>query len=109
MSSYKNDINRRQFIEAGLKTAGAAALLTVPSINSFAAPREYTVNDIIEIIYKEIPGAGFNRATVDTIKSGAGLAKVNGVVATMFPTIEVIRKNNCDECELYHCSRGYVL
>jgi len=92
MSSYKNDINRRQFIEAGLKTAGAAALLTVPSINSFAAPREYTVNDIIEIIYKEIPGAGFNRATVDTIKSGAGLAKVNGIVSTMFPTIEVIRK-----------------
>jgi len=92
MDNFKNDINRRKFIEAGLKTAGAAALATVPSLKSFAGKREYTVNDVIEIIYKDVPGAGFNRQTVDTIKSGAGLAKVNGIVTTMFPTIEVIRK-----------------
>ena len=39
MDNFKNDINRRKFIEAGLKTAGAAALATVPSLKSFAGKR----------------------------------------------------------------------
>jgi putative NIF3 family GTP cyclohydrolase 1 type 2 len=40
---------------------------------------------------KEVPGAPFEQ-TVDTLKSGNRDIIVTGVVATMFATIEVIRK-----------------
>lgn len=86
-----NNYNRRKFIETGIRTAGAAALLTIPSINTWAATKEYTVQDIIDIILKDIPGAPFPN-TVDTLKSGSADAKVSGIVTTMFPTIDVIRK-----------------
>ena len=86
-----NDLNRRKFIESGLKTAGAAALLTIPAINVFAAKKEYTVQEIIDLILKEIPGAPFKQ-TVDTLKSGSGDQKVTGIVTTMFATVEVIKK-----------------
>src|ERR1051326_909689 len=86
-----HDLNRRKFIESGLKTAGAAALLTIPAINVFAAGKEYTVQDVIDLILKEIPGAPFKQ-TVDTIKSGSADAKVTGIVTTMFATVEVIKK-----------------
>ena len=96
MNNFNNEgqtrnINRRKFIEAGLKTAGAAALLTIPSINLFAAKKEYTVQDIIDLILKDIPGAPFKQ-TVDTIKSGSADAKVTGIVTTMFATVDVIKK-----------------
>ena len=81
-----DNYTRRNFIQTGIKTAGAAALLTVPSINAFAAPNEYTVQDVIDIILKYIPGAPFPN-TVDTIKSGSADVKVSGIVTTMFPTV----------------------
>ncbi len=83
--------NRRKFVVTGLKTAGVSVLLTIPGINLFAARKEYTVQDIIDLILKEIPGAPFKQ-TVDTIKSGSGDQKVTGIVTTMFSTIEVIKK-----------------
>jgi putative NIF3 family GTP cyclohydrolase 1 type 2 len=86
-----NHFNRRKFIKTGIKTAGAAALLTIPSVNAFAARKEYTVQDVIDIILKTIPGAPFPN-TVDTLKSGSANSKVTGIITTMFPTIEVIKK-----------------
>lgn len=86
-----NDLNRRKFIQTGLKTAGTAALLTIPSINLFAMSKEYTVQDIIDIILRDIPGAPF-KDTVDTLKSGSNDLKVTGIVTTMFATVEVIKK-----------------
>jgi putative NIF3 family GTP cyclohydrolase 1 type 2 len=96
MNNFKNedqthDPNRRKFIEAGLKAASGAALLTIPGIKLFAAKREYTVQDIIDLILKEIPGSPFKQ-TVDTLKSGSGDEKVTGIVTTMFATVEVIKK-----------------
>ncbi len=91
MVNFKNDLNRRKFIEAGLKTAGATALLTIPAINAFAAKKEYTVQEIIDLVLKEIPGAPFKQ-TVDTIKSGSADAKVTGIVTTMFATVDIIKK-----------------
>ena len=51
----------------------------------------YTVQDIIDLILKEIPGAPFKQ-TVDTIKSGSADQQVTGIVTTMFSTIKVIEE-----------------
>jgi putative NIF3 family GTP cyclohydrolase 1 type 2 len=85
------NFNRRKFIAAGLKTAGAAALVSIPAVNALAAKKDYTVQDVIDIILKEIPGAPFPK-TVDTLKSGSGDSKVTGIVTTMFATVDVIKK-----------------
>jgi putative NIF3 family GTP cyclohydrolase 1 type 2 len=86
-----HDLNRRKFIETGLKAAGGAALLSIPAINAFAAKKEYVVQDIIDIILKEIPEAPFKQ-TVDTLKSGSSDQKVTGITTTMFATVDVIKK-----------------
>ena len=107
MDNFKNDINRRKFIEAGLKTAGAAALATVPSLNSFAGKRE-PVNDVIEIIYKDVPGAGFNRQTVIDKrrgKPGQGQRDSNNDVSYYRSD----QKDDRDGCQFYHCSRRHFI
>ncbi len=53
--------------------------------------KAYTVQDILDIILKEIPGAPFNK-TVDTLKSGDKDQPVTGIVSTMFATVPVIRE-----------------
>jgi putative NIF3 family GTP cyclohydrolase 1 type 2 len=84
---------RREFISTTLKAAGAVALINMPGIG-FAGclqplKKEYTVQDVIDIILKEIPGAPFKQ-TVDTIKSGSAANKITGIVTTMFATVDVI-------------------
>lgn len=59
--------------------------------NKPAGEINYTVQEIINIIFKEISGAPFN-PTVDTIKSGSGDQRVTGIVTTMFPTVNVIKE-----------------
>jgi putative NIF3 family GTP cyclohydrolase 1 type 2 len=84
---------RRVFITAVMKAAGASALMALPGIDlagqSSLKKVFYTVQDIINIILKEIPGAPFNQ-TVDTIKAGSASQQVTGIVTTMFPTVKVI-------------------
>ncbi len=86
---------RRNFISASLKAAGASTLLAAPFVTQaagfFTPPKEYTVQDVMDIILKEIPGAPFKQ-TVDTLKSGSGSQKVTGIVTTMFATIAIIEK-----------------
>jgi putative NIF3 family GTP cyclohydrolase 1 type 2 len=86
---------RRDFIRAAFKAAGATAFLGVPVLGAAAkfvdATATYTVQDIINIILKEIPGAPFAQ-TVDTIKSGSANQQVTGIVTTMFSTIHVIEE-----------------
>jgi putative NIF3 family GTP cyclohydrolase 1 type 2 len=96
MGTAKNEqpghsFSRRKFIHMGMKTAGAGALLHIPSVDLFAAREEYTVQNIIDLILKEIPGAPFKQ-TVDTLKSGSSDQRVTGIVTTMFATLEVARK-----------------
>ncbi len=84
---------RRKFIVTTLKAAGATAFLSIPFIGAAknnSSKKEYTVQDVIDIILKEIPGAPF-KETVDTIKSGSLTNKVTGIVTTMFATIDVIK------------------
>ncbi len=63
---------RRDFISTTLKAACATALVTTPVFSMAkhkVAATAYTVQDIIDLILKEIPGAPFKQ-TVDTIKNG---------------------------------------
>ena len=87
-------LERREFVSAALKTIGISTLLAIPGIGISEAwldsHKEYTVQDIIDLILKEIPGAPFKQ-TVDTIKSGSPDQKVTGIVTTMFATVEVIK------------------
>jgi len=90
-----NSLQRRIFIANMLKTAGAAALLSaVGPLEACASPddkKDYTVQDIMDLILKEIPGAPFKQ-TVDTLKSGDAAQKVTGIVTTMFTTVDIIRQ-----------------
>jgi putative NIF3 family GTP cyclohydrolase 1 type 2 len=88
-------LERRAFVSAAFKTAGVSMLLITPGISNatkfFAFNKDYAVQDIIDIILKEIPGAPFKQ-TVDTIKSGSADEKVTGIVTTMFATVNVIKQ-----------------
>lgn len=83
-------LERRAFIAQSLKAAGALSVLTIPG-SSMAAPRDFTVQQIIDSIIKEVPNAPFKQ-TVDTIKAGSADQKVTGIVTTMFATIPVIQQ-----------------
>ncbi|MEO5979415.1 MAG: Nif3-like dinuclear metal center hexameric protein [Chryseolinea sp.] len=85
---------RRDFL--GNLTA-AGLLLTSklgPGENYFSVADEQTkmtIQQVIDVILKEIPGAPFAK-TVDTIKSGDAGWVVTGIVTTMFATVDVIKK-----------------
>jgi putative NIF3 family GTP cyclohydrolase 1 type 2 len=89
-----NFYQRRSFITGILKAAGATALLTVAETGKAntkkPAMKDYTVQDIMDIILKEIPGAPFTQ-TVDTLKSGSADQKVTGIITTMFATVDIIK------------------
>jgi putative NIF3 family GTP cyclohydrolase 1 type 2 len=81
-----------------LTTLGLAAGATILPGWSVANPvpnqmanKGMTIDDVISVILKEIPGAPF-KDTVDTIKAGDGKQEVKGIVTTMFATVDVIRK-----------------
>jgi putative NIF3 family GTP cyclohydrolase 1 type 2 len=86
---------RRIFIQQALKVAGASALLAIPgvsmAIEDHVKLKSYTVQEIIDMILKEIPGAPFSK-TVDTIKSGSADQQVTGIVSTMFATVKIIEQ-----------------
>lgn len=88
-------LERRAFIAGALKAAGASALLTMPGCGMANRPdpsaKSFTVQDIIDIILKEIPGAPLSE-TVDTIKSGSARQTVSGIVTTMFATVKLIEQ-----------------
>lgn len=87
-------VERRKFISVALRAACATAIVNMPPLalaGDEATPVTYSVQDIINIILKEIPGAPFAQ-TVDTLKSGSADSPVTGIVTTMFATINVIRE-----------------
>ena len=107
-----NAAGRRKFISDTLKLTGGLTLLSSPTIsmagNILSVKKEFTIREIMDIILKEIPGAPFQQ-TVDTLKSGTPDQKVNGIVTTMFPTVDVIKKSNQLKRKFYHCPRTEFL
>ncbi len=92
----KNETSaRRAFLSDMMKAAGATILLSSPLACGAGQPKTpgaaMTVQDIIDLIIKDVPGAPFSN-TVDTIKSGRGNQQVTGIVTTMFATIKVIEE-----------------
>jgi len=94
----KNDstlrLPRREFLASAAATVGLSMLPKVSSgmVNdTHAVQSKLTVQQVIDMILKEIPGAPF-KTTVDTIKAGDGGQQVNGIVTTMFTTVDVVRR-----------------
>jgi putative NIF3 family GTP cyclohydrolase 1 type 2 len=84
----KNIYKRRDFLGNVVK-AGAAGIMAVPILGSFATMETLTVSQVIERILADVPGGKLTE-TVDTLKSGSGDQVVTGIVTTMFATVNVI-------------------
>jgi len=83
---------RREFLNTLAATVGMAFIPSLSNAsNSPTTAPGMTVQQVIDLILKDIPGAPFQQ-TVDTLKSGNGQQVVTGIVTTMFSTIDVIRK-----------------
>ncbi|NOT75293.1 MAG: NGG1p interacting factor NIF3 [Cyclobacteriaceae bacterium] len=86
---------RREFITTVTKALGASAVILSPAVGMARSVWEnensFTVQQIMDLIIKEIPGAPF-KDTVDTLKSGSPDQIVTGIVSTSFATIEIIEK-----------------
>lgn len=91
--AVSNAVARRQFVTTLLSAAGAASVALLPGSNLFAntTTAPMTVQQVIDLILKTIPGAPFSQ-TVDTIKSGDPTQVVRGIVTTMFATTAVIEQ-----------------
>jgi putative NIF3 family GTP cyclohydrolase 1 type 2 len=87
-------LRRREFLAT---VAAASGLTFIPGMSSATHPgvpdteSKLTVQQVIDLILKEIPGAPFPQ-TVDTIKSGNSQQRVTGIVTTMFTTVDVIKQ-----------------
>ena len=93
--SNQNPYGRREFLSTVTRLAGTSMIMAAPGV-SFAkdllhTKPVFTVQQVIDIILKEIPNAPF-KTTVDQLRSGSMSQIVTGIVTTMFPTIEVIEK-----------------
>ncbi|PWT70851.1 MAG: hypothetical protein C5B59_19435 [Bacteroidetes bacterium] len=85
---------RREFIQTALQLTSAATLISKPGFSSAKekfSNKSYTVQDIIDLILKEIPGTPYPKS-VDTVKSGSANQNVTGIVTTMFATTHVIQE-----------------
>lgn len=87
---------RKEFVVTATKAIGASALFITPLAGMALmdeTPQQpaLTVQQIMDLILKEIPGAPF-KETVDTLKSGSADQKVTGIVTTMFATNDIIQK-----------------
>jgi putative NIF3 family GTP cyclohydrolase 1 type 2 len=93
--SVNNSQTRRDFMLTMTKAVGASSLLmsnfSAVANDGSSQTAALTVQQVIDLILKEIPGAPF-KDTVDTLKSGSPDQVVTGIVSTCFATIDVIEK-----------------
>jgi putative NIF3 family GTP cyclohydrolase 1 type 2 len=87
-SVFSSSSTRREFVTGSLAAVGLAAF---PATASVLPQGKLSVQQVIDLILKEIPGTPFEKS-VDTLKSGRADQEVTGIVTTMFATVEVIRK-----------------
>jgi hypothetical protein len=93
-NAMEKHLERRQFLSTAAATLGIAMIPEWSRASIEATPTaqsKLSIQQVIDLILKEIPGAPFNQ-TVDTIKSGDGKQLVTGIVTTMFATINVIKQ-----------------
>lgn len=88
-----NQVNRKQFLQNALVLAGGALFFsdTMAGTSGWHLKKDITVQEIIDSILKDVPGAPFPN-TVDTLKSGSGDTVVTGIITTMFTTLPVIEQ-----------------
>lgn len=94
MQTGEGGMHRRQFMGKLVAALGTTTLVvgTIPAYpQEVAKGSALTVQQIIDLILKKIPGAPFPQ-TVDTLKTGRHDQQVKGIVTTMFATIDVIKK-----------------
>ena len=89
-SKNENTWKRRDFISTLAVTSGVL-LPGFALARNFVLNEPMTVQQVIDIILKNIPSAPFKN-TVDTIKAGSPTQKITSIVTTMFATDEVIEK-----------------
>jgi putative NIF3 family GTP cyclohydrolase 1 type 2 len=80
---------RRDFLSNSLKTTGVLAAMPSLAFAFDTAPQKLTVQNVIDIIMKDLGGVIAPRS-VDTIKAGKPGTIVTGIVCTMFATIDII-------------------
>lgn len=91
MPPFKTN-GRRNFVSnLSIATAAIAATPLLSKANNFLKADSITVGQIMDMFMKAASDAPIPN-TVDTIKAGSRDTVVKGIVTTMFPTIEVIRK-----------------
>ncbi|HUQ97134.1 MAG TPA: Nif3-like dinuclear metal center hexameric protein [Chitinophagaceae bacterium] len=86
-------LERRKFVTTLLTAVGGTALSLLPGTGLAASFLNVpvSVQQVIDLILKRVPGAPFAQ-TVDTIKAGEANQQVTGIVTTMFATAAVIEK-----------------
>jgi putative NIF3 family GTP cyclohydrolase 1 type 2 len=85
---------RREFLSSATRLAAIPFLTTLPGVNPLqraGSSAAYTIQQVIDTILKEIPGAPFAK-TVDQLRSGSPDQEVTGIVTTMFPSLDVITR-----------------
>ncbi len=91
-TGFDMSCGRRKFLTSVTGLVGTSMVMSLPHISlSGNLAQPYTIKQVIDIIFKEVPGAPF-ATTVDQLRSGSMDQEVTGIVTTMFPTIEVIEK-----------------
>ncbi len=85
------EFNRRKFFTRVSQAVGAAVAFPGASLLANTSQKSWTVGDIMDLFTKAVPGAPLSQ-TVDTLKAGNREIRVTGIVTTMFPTIDVIRR-----------------
>lgn len=87
-----DSLDRRKFLSSVTGFVSASVIAGMPSVGlASESPAALTVQNVMDIILKEISNAPFER-TVDKLRSGSMDQQVTGIVTTMFPTMDVIRK-----------------
>ena len=82
---------RRQFLLQSGALLGAGLLANPFSAWASPLQKSWTVGEIMDLFISQVPKAPFAQ-TVDTIKIGSRDTVVTGIVTTMFPSIEIIKK-----------------
>lgn len=87
----KKSNSRRQFLWKTGVLIGAGVLSNPFSSGATPLQKSWTIGEIMDLFISQVPKAPFAQ-TVDTIKIGSRDTVVTGIVTTMFPSIEIIKK-----------------